>query len=146
MAEYSANAIQVVNPGESIIFTETDVPCRRGFIRHREGSGNFLVSGAVNGFGCRCASAQYLVDCGCNISIPEGGTVGPISIAVALDGSTIAPSTMTVTPAAVDEYFNVSRAINVQIWPNCCETVTIRNVSDQPIQVQNANIIITRVR
>lgn len=143
MAEYSANAIQIVNPGETIVFTETEVPCRKGFVRHREGSGNFLLSGAYFGSGC---SAQYLIDFGANISIPDGGTVGAISVAIALDGSTIAPSTMIVTPAAVDEYFNVSRAINVQIWPNCCETVTIRNTSDQPIQVQNANVIISKVR
>lgn len=142
MAEYSANAIQVVNPGESITFTETDVPCRRGFVRHREGSGNFLLSGAYYG----CGNAQYLIDFGANISIPTGGTVGPISVAIALDGSTLAPSTMTVTPAAVDQYFNVSRATNVQIWGGCCETITIRNISDQPIQVQNANVIISKVR
>ncbi len=145
MAEYSANAIQIVNPGESIIFTETDVPCRRGFIRHREGSGNFLLSGQVGGCGCfRTRSAMYLIDCGCNISIPTGGTVEPISIAIAIDGDTIPTSTMTITPAAVDEYTNVSRAINVPIWAGCCETVSVRNISTQPIQVQNANIIFAR--
>ena len=51
---------------------------------------------------------------------------------------------MTVTPAAVEEFFNVSRAINAKIWRGCCETIAVRNVSDQPILVQNANIIITR--
>jgi len=51
---------------------------------------------------------------------------------------------MTVTPAAVDEYFNVSRAINADIWGGCCESVAIRNVSEQPIQVQNANVIFSR--
>lgn len=51
---------------------------------------------------------------------------------------------MIVTPAAVNEYFNVSRAINVDVWRGCCETFTIRNTSSQPIQVQNANIIISR--
>ena len=42
MAEYSANSVQVVNPGESIVFTEAPVPCRRGLVRHRDDSGNFL--------------------------------------------------------------------------------------------------------
>lgn len=142
MAEYSANAVQIVNPGESIIFTESPVPCKRGLVKHRDDSGNFLLSGWCP---CRCnANAEYLIDFGCNISIPEGGTVEEISVAIALDGSTLSSSTMRATPAAVDEYFNVSRAINVNIWNGCCETITIRNISDQPIQVESANIIFSR--
>ena len=146
MAEYSANATQIVNPGESVIFTDTPVPCQRGFVRHREGSGNFLLSGWLPPSPCprRGSSANYLVDFGANISIPEGGTVGEISLAIALDGSTIPASEMVVTPAAVNEYFNVSRAINANIWYGCCETITVRNTSDQPIQVESANIIFSR--
>lgn len=149
MAEYSANAIQIVNPGESIVFTDTVVPCHRNFVRHRDETGNFLLSGSVPyNFGCRCRcksrSAKYLVEFGANISIPTGGTVDPISVAIAIDGTTIPGSTMIVTPAAVNEYFNVGRAINADIWAGCCETVTIRNTSSQPIQVQNANVIFSR--
>lgn len=145
MAEYSANAVQIVNPGESIIFTDSPVPCKRGFVKHRDGSGNFLLSGWTPNRGCCYAkAANYLIDFGANISIPQGGTVSPISVAIAIDGSTIPTSQMMVTPAAVNEYFNVSRAINVEIFKGCCETVTVRNTSDQPIQVQNANVILTR--
>ena len=32
MAEYSNNAVQTVNPGESVVFTLADVPCDRGFV------------------------------------------------------------------------------------------------------------------
>lgn len=146
MAEYSANAVQTVNPGESIIFTESPVPCNRGFVKHRDGSGNFLLSGWVPSRGCGYApkAANYLVDFGANIAVPTGGTAGPISVAISIDGGTIPTSQMIVTPAAVEEFFNVSRAINVEIFRGCCETVTIRNTSDQPILVQNANVILTR--
>lgn len=143
MAEYSANTVQIVNPGESIIFTDTPVPCKRGFVRHREGSGNFLLSGWTPNC-CRRDGANYLVDFGANISIPTGGTVGEISVAISLDGSTVPATTMVVTPSAVDEYFNVSRAANINVWRGCCETITIRNTSDQAIQVQYANVIFTR--
>lgn len=51
---------------------------------------------------------------------------------------------MIVTPAAVENYFNVSVAVTAQIWTGCCETVAVRNTSSQPILVQNANIILTR--
>lgn len=146
MSEFSANAIQVVNPGETIVFTETAVPCTNSLVRHRDDTGNFLLSGYVpqTGCGCQNRSATYLVDFGANISIPTTGTVGPISVAITIDGSTVPATTMTVTPAAVDEYFNVSRATNVQIWNGCCESLSVRNTSDQPIQVQNANIIFAR--
>ncbi len=145
MAEYSADAVQIVNPGESIVFTDTPVPCRRGFVKHREGSGNFLLSGWTPTGRCGCSkTANYLVDFGANISIPEGGTVGAISVAIALDGTTLPATQMIVTPAAVDEYFNVSRASNIDVWRGCCETVTIRNTSDQPIQVSNANVLFSR--
>ena len=149
MAEYSANALQTVNPGETIVFTESPDPCRRGLVRHRDGTGNFLLSGWVPniGCGCRCRrqrSAEYLIDFGANIAIPTGETVGPISVALTIDGATIPASQMIVTPAAVEEFFNVSGAINAQIWNGCCESVAIRNTSDIPILVQNANVIFSR--
>ena len=147
MAEYSANAAQVVNPGESVIFTESPVPCRRGLVRHRDGSGNFLLSGAIqNGFRACCGkqSVDYLIGFGANISIPTGGTAGSISLAIAIDGVTESETTMTVTPAAVEEPSNVSRTTNIPIWIGCCETVSVRNISDQPITVANANITIVR--
>lgn len=148
MAEYSALAPQIVNPGESIVFSNAPVPCRMGLVNHREDSGNFLLSGLgnvpfVNGCGCNCVrpSAVYLVDFGANVSIPTGGTVEAISVAMALDGNTLPESTMTVTPAAVEEEFNISRAINVAVWHGCCQTFSIRNTSTQPIQVSAANVI-----
>lgn len=148
MAEWSANALQTVNPGETIFFTENPVPCRRGLIRHRDDTGNFLLAGYVpRQGGCPCwrqRSANYLVDFGANIAIPADGTVGAISVAITIDGATIPSSTMTVTPTAVNQFFNVSRAINAAIFNGCCESLTVRNTSAQPILVQNANIIISR--
>ena len=146
MAEYtSGGVVQTVNPNEVVIFTESPVPCERGFVRHRDDTGNFLLSGYVpcKG-GCRANSALYLVDFGANIAVPTGQTVDSISLALTIDGSTIPSSTMTVTPAAVEEFFNVSRAINLQVWRGCCETVTVKNVSDIPILVSGANIIFAR--
>lgn len=147
-AEYSAVTAQLVNPGESVIFTATEVPCRRGLIRHRDNTGNFLLVGYVPYLGgCYCNrsnTANYMVDFGANIAIPTGSAVGEISLALAIDSSTIPGSTMIVTPAAVEQYFNVSRAINADIFRGCCETVTVRNTSAIPILVQNANIVFSR--
>lgn len=149
MAEYSAALQQTVNPGETIIFTEAPIPCTRGLVRHRDDTGSFLLSGYIpNSWrGCCCNranAANYLVDFGCNIAVPTGGTPGQISVAIQIDGSTIASSIMSATPAAVEEFFNISRAVNVPVWRGCCETVSVKNISDQPILVQNANIIFSR--
>ena len=148
MAEWSFSQVQTVNPGETIVFTENPVPCTRGLIQHRDDTGTFLLKGFVpRQFGCPCRRqrfANYLVDFGANIAIPTGGTVGAISVAITIDGSTLPASTMTVTPAAVEQFFNVSRAINANIFAGCCESVAVRNTSDQPILVQNANIIFSR--
>ena len=137
MAEFSSLGAQIVNPGESVTFTLNPVPCTKGLIRHREGSGSFLLSGKVNGC-CKCnPAAVYYVNFGANISVPTGETPGAISLAIAIDGSTIQDSTMTVTPAAVEEEFSVSRTKSVDIWRGCCETVSVRNISAIPVQVSN---------
>lgn len=146
MAEYSAVAEQTVNPGESVTFTLSPVPCNRGFVRWRSGTGAFNLSGwtPVKNCGCRSKTATYLVDFGANIAIPTGSDVGPISVAFALDGTTLPETTMTTTPAAVEEFNNVSRASNVSIWNGCCQTLTVRNTSSIPILVNSANIIFSR--
>lgn len=140
MAEFTNDALQTVNPGEDIIYTITKVPCFRGFVRHEDGTGSFLCQG----FNMYARKTRYLVDFGANIAIPTGGTVGPISVAITVNGSTVPATIMTVTPAAVEEFFNVSRTSSVGIWSGCCQTVSIRNVSDQPILVQNTNIVIDK--
>lgn len=146
MAEYSANAVQTVNPGETIVFTNAPVPCEKGYVRWREGSGVFLLSGANARRSCRCnpASATYLARFGCNVAVPTGETVGAITVAIALDGNTIADTTMEVTPAAVEEFWNIGRVTNVPVWANCCQSMSIRNTSDIPILVSNANVVFSR--
>lgn len=148
MAEWTSNAVQTVNPNEEIVFLENPVPCNRGLVWEREGTGLFELKGYTP-FAKRCMcqpepSAVYEVDFGANIAIPTGETVSPISLAITLGGATIPASTMIVTPAAVEEYFNVGRSINALVRKGCCETLTVRNTSTIPILVQNANIIFDR--
>lgn len=148
MAEYSSAVVQTVNPNQTVIFTESPVPCTRGFVRHRDESGNFLLSGYVpmKSCGCRAQSALYRINFGGNIAVPTGQTIPAegISLAITIDGSIIPASTMIYTPNAVEEFGNVSREINAQIWRGCCESVAIVNTSDIPILVSEANIIFSR--
>ena len=150
MAEWTSVAAQTVNPGESIVFTENPVPCTLGLILHRNDSGAFLAKGisATNqilGRGCGCGSNKvinYNVAFGANVAVPTGETVGPITLAIAVDGSTIAGTEMEVTPTVVEAFTNVSRESSVPIWKGCCQTISVRNTSPIPILVENANIVI----
>lgn len=139
MAEFTANALQEVAANQNILLTETPVCPTRGIV-HRDGSGIVRVSG--NGNQNR---ARYLVAFSGNIQIPTGGTVGEISVAIAIDGEPLASTQMIVTPAAVENFFNVSAQAYIDVVCGCCSTVAVTNTSDQPIEVQNANLIVVRV-
>lgn len=145
MAEWTSAAVQTVNPGESVVFTDNPVRCNYGLILHRGDSGAFLLKG-IPGRGCARTpvAVNYLADFGANIAIPEGGTVEEISVAFSLDGNTLTGTEMSVTPSAVEQYFNVSRAANIPIWFGCCQTLSVRNTGSVPILVENANLIISR--
>lgn len=140
MAEYSNTALQTVAAGADVIFTDAPIPCARGYVVHREGSGLFKLRGITDQ--CR---ARYRVTYGANIAVPTGGTVGPTSLAIAVDGEALTSTIMTVTPAAVGEFFNVSRTIYIDVPRGCCGNVSIRNIGADPVDVANANIIIDRV-
>ena len=82
---------------------------------------------------------------GGNIAIPTGGTVGPISIAISVEGEALGSATATVTPAAVGDEFNVFAAALVSVPRGCCVTVSVRNINTQTIEVQNSNLIVERI-
>lgn len=152
MAEWTNVARQIVNPGDAIIFTETLTPCTKGLVKHRNDSGSFNLNGrAVNGCytqTCNCPfrddSVEYRVSFGANIAVPTGETVGEISVAYSIGNSTLQGTTMIVTPAAVEDFFNVSRDTGVPVFKNCCQDFAIINTSTIPIAVTNANVKIDR--
>lgn len=137
--EITANAIQTVNENQNILFSDT-VVCGSCSITHREGSG--LVS--LKGLTGQCR-ARFRVSFGGNIAIPADGTVEAISLAIAIDGEPVATTTMIETPTAVSEFNNVFSAIFLDIPKGCCSQISVKNVSTQPIEVQNANLIVERV-
>ena len=137
--ELTANAIQTITANANVLFTDTVVPGNCS-ITHRDGSGLVTLRGLTNQ--CR---ARFRVSFGGNIAIPTGGTVGPISLALAVDGEPVAPTTMISTPTAVEEYNNVFSAIFLDIPKGCCSQISVKNISDEDIEIQNANLIIERV-
>lgn len=148
-AEYSANAVQTVPVGGSVIFTESPVPCNRGLVYHRENSGIFRLANKFfrqNVCNCWNRHTNYEVAFHANIAVPEGGTIPTapegISLAIAIDGEIDPSSQMITTPTVVETFDNVGADIIVTVPCMCsCSSVSIRNTSTIPILVQNANII-----
>ena len=127
--EITANAIQTVAANQNVLFTDT-VVCGNCSIMHREGSGLVTLRGLTNQ--CR---ARFRVSFGGNIAIPTGGTVEPISVALAINGEPVATTTMISTPAAVEDYNNVFGAIFLDVPCNCCSQISVRNTSTQDIEI-----------
>ena len=149
MAEYVYNPIQLVQPNQNVLLNGS-IPCGKGYVYHREGSGLLTLRGIVNGCGC---FARYQVTFNGNIAVPTDGTVGSIAIALSIAGEPIQTSRAIVTPAAVDEYFNVTSTAIITVPKGCCMNIAVENVSegataaDTPtaINVQNANLTVTRI-
>lgn len=140
--ELTANAAQTVAAGANALFTDTPVKCNRGYVVHREGAGLVTLRGICNG----CSPiARYRVLFVGNISVPTGGTAEAISVALALGGEALPATTATVTPAAVENAFNVATSAFVDVPRSCCVSLSVRNISTQAINVENANLMIERV-
>ena len=137
--ELTANALQTVELNQNVLFTDEAVggSCS---ILHRGGSGIVTLRGITNQ--CRARFKAFFSG---NIAIPADGTVEAISLALAINGEPVASTTTIVTPAAVEEFFNVASAVYIDVPTGCCVSVSVRNTSTQAIDVQNANLIIERV-
>ena len=138
MAEYTYTAQQTVAQNGNVLFNETAV-CGSNCIKHREGSGIITLRGLTNQ--CR---ARFFVDFYANIAIPTGGTVEAISLAIAISGEPVLSSQMISTPAAAEQFNNVSAGIYIDVPAGCCVNIAVENTSSQAVDVSNANIVVTR--
>lgn len=152
--EFLYNPIQEVALNAPILF-DTSIPCGRGNIYHENNTGNFILKGVRNNTPCDCnAFAQYQVTFNGNIAIPEGGTVTPIAVAIAVNGEPRLTSRAIFTPAAVEDFGNVTSTAIIKVPKCCCFSLSVDSVpaTTDPtvtpapvIEVQNANFTITRI-
>ncbi len=139
MAEYTNSNIVSIAAGQNVPLTETAVnskPC----IVHRAGAGLVTLRGLTSQ--CR---ALYKISYGGNIAIPTGGTVEAITAALAVNGEALNSATATVTPAAVENYFNVYVSAQVSVPKGCCVTVAMKNTSTQAVNFANSNLTVERI-
>lgn len=137
--ELTANALQAVEANQNILFTDTAIAGSCSIL-HRFGSGLVTLRGITSQ--CR---ARFRVTFGGNVGLPTGGTLGPVSLAIAVNGEPVATTTMISTPAALEELNNVFSSIFLDVPAGCCSQVSVKNITNQSIDVQNANLIVERV-
>lgn len=141
MAEYVYAEDQAVLANENVLLQDS-IPCNRGYVIHRNGSGILTLRGIVNN---PCARfARFFVEFNGNIALPEGGTPGEISLALAIDGEPLQTSKARVTPTAAEAFFNVTSVAFITVPAGCCVTISVENTSGVPITVANANLVVNR--
>jgi hypothetical protein len=153
MAEYIFPA-QTIQPGADAVIGQNPIPDRglwvrfpNGFrrwfwlVRARLGSTLVQLNGRLPLFsrgGCQCCqdpSIGYPVHFSGNIAIAEGGTAGTVSLALTVNGAVLPESRMDSTPAAVGDSNNINTQITADVWQGCCESITVRNISDQAVTI-----------
>lgn len=149
-AEYLANAVQEVALNAPVIFSAS-IPCNRGYVYHEDETGIFILRGIT----CNQCFATYQVTFNGNIALPEDATeVTPIAVAITVNGEPRLTSRAIFTPAAVDEYGNVTSTAIIKVPKGCCFSVSVDavpattdpTVTPAPIiEVQNANFVIDRI-
>ena len=124
MAEYlTRDAVESIALNTAIPFLDS-IPCPNGNVFHNSGSGIFTLRGRGNN-----NFARYEIEFTGNIAIPTGGDVTPIATAIVVQGESQQGSRAIVTPAAVDQYGNVTSRTIVDVPRCCCFTVSVEYVS-----------------
>lgn len=127
MAEYlTRDTVESVALNSPIRFLDS-IRCNRGYVYHQSGTGIFTLRGIVNN-PTSCFARYNVVFTG-NISIPEGGAVTPIATAIVVFGEERTGSRSILTPAAVDEYGNVTSRATIDVPKGCCFNISVEYVS-----------------
>ena len=137
MAEFTST-IQQVAAGQNAVLDVGVIRSRN--VSHRTGSGLICVENS----GCDCRPARYKVFVKANIAIPTGGTVGAISLGIALNGEIVQSSIATVTPAAVGDEFSVATEEIINAG-KCPVNIAVRNPNTQTIEISNLVVIVERI-
>ena len=141
MASYITTTDALVTLNGTIPFNSVSIPCNKGNVVP-------LVSGIFNLNGnTPNRFARYEVTVQGNIQIPEGGTVTPIAVGIALNGAVIPESVAIVTPAAAEQYQHINTTVSITVPCGCCVSVSgvyADGTEDDPATTPTPSIQIRR--
>lgn len=150
--EFLYNPTQSVALNAPVLF-DTSIPCSKGNVYHEGNTGNFILKGANSNCGCN-QFAQYQVTFNGNVSIPTGGAISPIAIALSVNGEPRLTSKAVFTPTAVEEQGNLTSTAIIKVPRCCCFSLGVDYISASTdptvtptpvIEVSNANLTISRI-
>ena len=149
MAEYIATNTQAVALNAPVVF-DASIPCTKGCVYHEDGTGILILRGITNN-----CFARYALSFSGNIAVPTGGALTPIAVAISVNGEERPSSKAIFTPAAVDEFGNVTATAIITVPKGCCFSVAVRYVDATTddaattptpvISVSNGNLTVSRI-
>lgn len=109
---------QNVALNNTIPFNIVSIPCNKGCVVPITTGVLTLKGSTSNRF------ARYEVTVQANVSIPEGGVVTPVAVAITLNGVAIPDSVAIVTPAAAEDFWHINTSTIVTVPCGCCVSVS----------------------
>lgn len=141
MAKYITASDALVALNGTFPFNIVSIPCNRGCVVPLATGVVTLKGGNTNGF------ARYNVTVQGNVSIPEGGAVTPIAVAITVNGTTIPDSVAIVTPAAAEDVWHVNTSTTITVPNGCCVSVSaayVDGTEDDAATVPTPSITVRR--
>lgn len=122
MAEYLTSTDQNVALNSPIPYDVVSIPCNKGCVVPITTGVLTLKGSTTNRF------ARYEVKAQANVSVPEGGAVTPIAVAITLNGIAIPDSVAIITPAAAEDVWHINTSTTVTVPCGCCVSVSAEYV------------------
>jgi len=99
-------------------FDIVSIPCNKGCVVPITTGVLNLQGSSTNRF------ARYEVTVQANVSIPEGGAVTPIAVAITLNGVAIPDSVAIVTPTAAEDVWHINTSTTITVPCGCCVSIS----------------------
>lgn len=138
--------MEIITVGEQTVTSKSAVQFQTALSTGSSSIWWRIGSGLINlrGLGPQ-SRARFRVVYHANVALAADATVAPITLAVTIGGEPISPSQTISTPGAVSEYNSVSATTLIDVPFGCCTTISLSNLSDSDITIQDANLIVERV-
>ena len=118
MAKYVTSSDVNVALNGTFPFDIVSIPCNKGCVVPITAGVLTLKGDTTNRF------ARYEVKVQGNVSIPTGGAVTPIAVAITLNGVVLPDSVAIVTPAAVEDFWHINTSTTITVPCGCCVSVS----------------------
>lgn len=142
MARYLTSTDANVALNGTFPFDIVSIPCNKGCVIPLATGVLTLRGSNTNGF------ARYDVTVQGNVSIPTGGAVTPIGVAITLNGVAAPDSVAILTPTAVGDVWHFNTSTKVTVPCGCCVSVSaayVDGTEDDAAVVPTPSITVRRL-